>query len=195
MRCAPHDPYVYCDWEHTAAIPRDRCHLGAVLEIAVAGLRSSQDVSTAERGPMPPKHSHKASNRTSSSKKSAPPTLRDLFGAGSAIRATWADVEEVGPDYLEAVIQSLNQQFGLTLHLTDDVYQLIKNRLRVVAGGVEANAELVTRREIEARLKKLKGHVGGTIELLNPARLGLVQRGEFELIMLLSEVMGERHRG
>src|SRR5215211_6861661 len=147
------------NWEIPAEIPREWCHLGAVLEIAVAGLRSSQDVSTAERGPMPPKPSHKASNRTSSSKTSAPPTLRDLFGAGSAIRATWADVEEVGPDYLEAVIQSLNQQFGLTLHLTDDVYQLIKNRLRVMAGGVEANAELVTRREIEARLKKLKGHV------------------------------------
>jgi hypothetical protein len=113
---------------------------------------------------MSPEHSRKGPNRAATSKKSAPQTLRDLFGTGSAIRATWADVEEVGPDWLEAIIQSLNQQFGLTLHLTDDIYELLKNRLRIVAGGTEANTELVTRKEIEARLKKLKAHVGSTIE-------------------------------
>ena len=119
------------------------------------------------------------------SRTSAPQTLRDLFGAGSTIQATRIDLDELGPDWLNARVQELNQRFGLALRTTDAVFTLLKTRLRFVAGKVEANAELVTRKGMAARLKKLKGHVSGAVDLLAPVRLGTVQRGDFELIQLL----------
>jgi hypothetical protein len=144
---------------------------------------------------MPPKHSHKASNSTSTSRKSAPQTLRGLFGAGSTIQATRIDLDELGPDWLDALVQELNWRFGLALRTTDDVFALLKTRLRFVAGQVDAKAELVTRKEMATRLKKLKGHVGGAIQLLAPVRPGLVQRGDFDLIVLLGGALMEQHAG
>src|SRR5215210_1349700 len=61
-----------------------------------------------------------------------------------------------------------NDRFGLALHPTNDVVELLKLRLRLIAGAVEMNADQVTRKEITTRLKKLKAHVSGAIELLTP---------------------------
>jgi hypothetical protein len=140
-------------------------------------------------------HSRKGRTCTTPKRTSTKRTFQDFVGAGSAVRATEIDLQELGPEWLEAILQNLNQQFGLTLRLTDGIFEQLKEQLRIVAGGVEAHADLITRKELETRLKKLKGHVGSAVELLTPVRLGTMQRGDFELIMLLSEVVGERHGG
>jgi hypothetical protein len=127
---------------------------------------------------------------TAQSEKPADVAFQDLFAGGSVIRG--APVDRA---VLEACISELNDRHNLSVRLTDEALDLLSEFLPRVAGSFEGDLAPVNRKGIQKRLQKLYAHLAGTIELLRPVRLGLLEDREMHFAHFLTQIVIEEHPG
>ena len=115
-------------------------------------------------------------------------TSQDLLLGGSALAAIQVEEAE-----FEAVIHRVNARFGLSVEPRPEALELLRDRLRFVAGRHWQETQQVDRKSIDVRLRNLARHVAGVRAALQPVRLGLQDERDMAFINFLAQVVAFRH--
>jgi hypothetical protein len=114
--------------------------------------------------------------------------MQTVFGGGTAERPAPIDREK-----LKTSIARINKRFGLALRLTDKAFNQLSEELPWVAGQFEGDTPAVTKRHLQARLKKLKSHLQGAIQILQPVRPMHQERaGELEFVLFFFAAIADQ---
>jgi hypothetical protein len=117
-------------------------------------------------------------------------SFNDLVSSGTSIATACVEWE----DYL-AIVQSVNERFGLTLTPQQDAFELFQDRIRFVAGSFWDGYEPVRRERVLKRLRELTGHVHGAAAGLTALRAGLQHQEDVEVVRLLVHAINLAHAG
>jgi hypothetical protein len=117
-------------------------------------------------------------------------TFNDFVRSGTAVASAPVDKEE-----FVRLIEALNAHFGLRIEARDDAFELLQDRIRVVAGRYWAETQAVDRKTIVTRVTKLALAVRQVKERLAPVRGGLHETADLEVVQLLSQVIDMAHQG
>jgi hypothetical protein len=120
----------------------------------------------------------------------APFTFQDLATGGSMIAAA-----PFARERFEQLIGEINDRFGLSLEPREDVYALLVDRLRAVAGRYWQETEAVDRKSVSDRLKKLSKAIQSVVEQLRPVRAGMHEVTSTEVVNFLVQAIDVAHRG
>lgn len=91
----------------------------------------------------------------------------------------------VEPDEFAAIIQEVNDRFGLSIEPREEAFKLFQDRIRVVAGRFWDETRAVQRKEVLQRLEKLADHVSAVTAQLSPLNEGLHMAEDTEVVGLL----------
>jgi len=120
----------------------------------------------------------------------APFTFQDLATGGTMMAVAPFERER-----FEQLIGEINDRFGLSLEPREDVYALLVDRLRAVAGRYWQETEAIDRKSVSDRLRKLSKDVQSVAEQLQPVREGIHEVTSTEVVNFLVQTIGLVHRG
>jgi hypothetical protein len=95
----------------------------------------------------------------------------------------------------DQLIGEINDRFGLRLTPREDVYALLADRLRFVAGRYEQETQAVQRKSVLDRLTRLHTDAQSVAEQLEPVREGLHEVTSTEVVNLLVRTIDLVHQG
>ncbi len=114
-------------------------------------------------------------------------TFNDLINSGSAIAAS-----PIEREVFDQIISIINENFGLDIHASDEAFQLLEDRIRLVAGKYW-DKDSVERKVVREKLERLATQVRHVKDQLAPARGGLHDNADFEVVVFLARVIGMAH--
>jgi len=111
-------------------------------------------------------------------------TFQEFATQGSSIATAWLD-----RDAFDAVLSELNDRFGLHVEHADETFNLLQNRLRLVAGRFWHETQTINRKGVVSRLEKLSASARETALALQAVRPGPGDLHDVAVVDLLSEVI------
>ncbi len=121
-------------------------------------------------------------------RQGVPFTFQDLATRGSTIATAPFERERFDP-----IIREINDRFGLSLEPREEVYALLADRLRLVAGRYWQETQAIDRKSVLDQLEKLTKSVKSVADQLRPMRGGLHEGTE--VVSFLVQTIDFAHRG
>lgn len=113
----------------------------------------------------------------------APPstnTFHEIASRGSEIAAAPFERSD-----FENIVRDINQRFGLSIIASDNVFELLQDRLRFVAGRFWLENDAVDRKSVLDRIGLLRGSIRHMADQLAPVRGGLHEEADFQTVQFL----------
>jgi len=111
-------------------------------------------------------------------------TFQEFATQGSSIATAVLDRET-----FDAILNTLSDRFGLSVKQADEAFNLLQDRLHLVAGRFWHETQTINRKDVVSRLEKLSVSARDAALALQAVRSGPGDLHDLAVITLLSEVL------